>query len=189
MAMYIFQELAPKIFYFTYSLQEPDLYVKFLEESETDSSNKNIIKPWQQMNGDKQEVHYGYDKIISSDFTKEDDIDGRSLYIVNTLKATMLHCFGQYKIYNNIEDDINIGKTFWVKKYNERYSHTEVGSGKYTAYFYLNDNYDGGNISFSNTRAFVKPEKGSIIIAPSDQEHISSPSLNGTRYVAQGYWL
>lgn len=189
MAMYIFQELAPKIFYFTYSLQEPEAYIKFLEESESDNTDKKLISNWIRMSGDKEEVHYGFDKKICLPVDKNEKIDGRSLYLINTLKSTILYCFGQYKLFNNINEEIFLNKEFYVKKYNERYAHTEIGSGKYTAYFYLNDNFDGGNVSFTNTKVFVKPEKGSIIIAPSDQEIITSPSFNGLRYIAQGYWL
>ena len=44
MAMYVFQEISPKVFYFTYCLQEIGNYIKFLEESE--SNTNNLISKW-----------------------------------------------------------------------------------------------------------------------------------------------
>lgn len=191
MAMYMFQELSPKIFYFTYCLQEPEKYIEFVEDSETNPEiNLNLISKWEKFENKDNGSLYGYEKKISSDISKEKlPINGRTLYLVNSLKATFHHCFGQYKIYNNIQEEVNLNTDFSIKKYEEKFLHNEVGTGKYTAYMYINDTYEGGTVTFKGTKAFIKPEKASIIIAPSDMTVTSSPSLNGIRYVASGSWI
>ena len=76
MAMYIFQEVAPKVFYFTYCLQETDKFINFLEESESDETRKSIIQNW-------SNIEAGQKKIVSSDFSKEETrVDNRTRYIV-----------------------------------------------------------------------------------------------------------
>jgi len=189
MAMYMFQELSPKIFYFTYCLQEPEKYIDFIEESEfMDSSH--LVSKWKEIRSPENQALYGHEKILSSNFKEEDlPVDGRSLYLINSLKSTFLYCFGQYRLFNNIQDEINLSSNFVVKKYEEKFLHNELGSGKYTAYMYINDDYQGGTITFKGTKAFVKPEKASIIIAPSEMMVTSSPSLDSIRYVAIGEWI
>lgn len=191
MAMYVFQELSPKVFYFTYCLQEPEKYIQFIEQTEGYSGkDSNLISPWNKFEDDNGLNLYGYEKIITSNFSNnEKPIDNRMLYLVNSLKATFHYCFGQYRLFNNIQEELNLSDTFVVKKYEEKFLHNEQGNGKYTAYMYINDDYEGGNITLSGTKAFVKPEKASIIIAPSNITVTSSPTFNGTRYVAVSEWL
>lgn len=190
MAMYMFQELAPKIFYFTYCLQEPEKYIQFIEDSETDLNiDKDLVSKWNKFESHNGNL-YGHEKILSSDFTnKKLPIDGRTLYLVNSLKATFHYCFGQYRLFNNIEEELNLSSNYVIKKYEEKFLHNDVGNGKYTAHMFINDTYEGGTITFKGTKVFIKPEKASIIIAPSEMTITSSPSLNGIRYVAIGEWV
>lgn len=184
MAMYVFQELGPKIFYFTYCLQEIGNYIKFIEETETSEiQDHGLIGPWS-----KEE--WGYEKRFSSDFSdRPKPINKRSLFLINNLKSTFHYCFGQYKIFNNIEEDVNLDTTYWLRKFNEGSTHNNCGShGKYTAKLYINDSFDGGEVLISG-RAPFKPEAGSIIIAPSLFQIEETPAKNNSRYVAKGHWI
>ncbi len=189
MAMYIAQELAPKIFYFTYCLQEPENYIEFVEDSEVnESTNSDLIGKWEMIKDENG--NSGYKKNISSDLTGQElPIDGRSLYIINSLKATILHCFGQYKIYNNLQEDIKIDTNFTIQKHHDNFSANEKSTGKYVAYLFINDTYQNGMVSVKNTKAIVKPEKASIVIAPSDVTITLDPNINGDRYLAVGNWI
>lgn len=194
MAMYVFRELSPKIFYFTYSLQEPELYIDFVEESESNNSDLDIISKWNPLTFGGNPKVFGSEKILSSDFSKKDlPIDSRNLYLINTLKATFHHCFSQYRLYTNIEEPVNLDTTYSLKKYTPGFLHTERGGGKYVAYFFLNDNYSGGHVTFPGTNFAlsneIKPEKGSVIIMPSENEMTSTPTFNADRYVAVGTWV
>lgn len=181
MAMYIFQEVAPKVFYFTYCLQETDKFINFLEESESDETRKSIIQNW-------SNIEAGQKKIVSSDFSKEETrVDNRTRYIVNSLKATLNYCFGQYKLYNRIEEDLIMDSDHIVVKSNSN-ALQETLSGKYKSMFFINDEYEGGEISVPNGKYSIKPEKGSILIAPSDTAISMNPIQNGTQYVSFVSW-
>ncbi len=181
MAMYVFQEISPKVFYFTYCLQEIGEYIGFLEESEKNTNN--LISKW-------HDEEYGYEKRISSDFSNETEtVDTRSLFIINNLKATFHYCFTQYKIFNNIEEPVNLSPKYWVRKHNEGQVKNNCGAnGKYTARLYINDSFSGGEISIPGKPSF-KPEAGSIIIAPSDVQVNAEPAHGNSRYIAIGHWV
>lgn len=181
--MYVFQEVAPKVFYFTYCLQEIGNYIKFIEETEENPDTHGLIGLW-------SKEDWGYEKRFSSDFKdKPKPIDGRSLFLINNLKATFHYCFNQYKIFNNIEEVVNLDTTYFIRKLNEGKTHNNCGShGKYTARLYINDSFDGGEILVPGKAPF-KPEAGSVIIYPSEMKIDDSPALNNSRYVAKGHWI
>jgi predicted 2-oxoglutarate/Fe(II)-dependent dioxygenase YbiX len=49
---------------------------------------------------------------------------------------------------------------------------------------YLNDDYEGGNIVFPNSKVSLKPEAGSMLFFPSNflYVHEIEPILSGTKY-------
>ena len=51
---------------------------------------------------------------------------------------------------------------------------------------YLNDDYEGGEISFPNHNITIKPEKGSLIMFPSQDPfvHEVKPIISGDRYMS-----
>lgn len=181
--MYVFQELAPKVFYFTYCLQEIGNYVGFIEDSEINPSiNNNLISKWKQED-------YGAVKTFSSDFTNEQKpIDVRSLFLINNIKATMHYCFTQYRLFNNIEDQVNLNPSYSLIKYFEGNAEKEENIGKYTAKLYINSSYEGGEVLIPN-RQPLKPEAGSLIIYPSEM-NVNSIAVEGnSKYVAVGHWI
>jgi hypothetical protein len=184
MAMYVFQELSPKVFYFTYCLQEIGNYIQFIEETEDDSkTNRSLIGKW------SHKESYS-EKNISSDLSGQNDVvDTRSLFVINNLKATFHHCFTQYKLYNNIEEPVNLNTDYSIRKYYENFEDSDLPHGKYTAKMYINCSYDGGEIEIPNSNKKIKPEAGSMLIYPSDYNIKSLPGVNNSRYVATGYWV
>ena len=179
--MYVFQEIAPKTFYFTYCLQEIGNYIGFLEDSENNPTG--LISKW-------NDTEYGYEKRISSDFSNEvETVDTRSLFIINNLKATFHYCFSQYKLFNNIEEEVNLSPTYFVRKHSEGQVKNNCGAnGKYTARLYINDSFTDGEISIPGRTKF-KPEAGSIIIGPSDMQIDAEPARGNSRYIAIGHWV
>jgi predicted 2-oxoglutarate/Fe(II)-dependent dioxygenase YbiX len=60
---------------------------------------------------------------------------------------------------------------------------TEMGRA-ISAVVYLNDNYEGGHLEFPNFKVKIKPEKGMLILFPSNYaySHIAHPIISGTKY-------
>lgn len=53
-----------------------------------------------------------------------------------------------------------------------------------SAVVYLNDNYEGGHIEFPHFKVKIKPERGMLILFPSNfaYKHVAHPVLQGTKY-------
>jgi predicted 2-oxoglutarate/Fe(II)-dependent dioxygenase YbiX len=56
----------------------------------------------------------------------------------------------------------------------------------HTFVFYLNDNYEGGNITFPDYNLSIKPSKGLAIMFPGNLLHKVEPVISGTRYIFGG---
>lgn len=70
--------------------------------------------------------------------------------------------------------------------------HTDDGSSissKVSILFYLNDDYDGGELEFKNLNLLYKPKKGDILIFPSSfvYKHRVRKVTNGVRYVIANF--
>lgn len=54
---------------------------------------------------------------------------------------------------------------------------------------YINDDYEGGEISFPNHNVTVKPKAGSMIMFPSQEPYIHEvkPIISGTRYMSPAH--
>jgi len=60
-----------------------------------------------------------------------------------------------------------------------------------SAIIYLNDNYEGGTITFTDMNKSFKPEENTIMIFPSSKDfsHSADPVISGTKYAIIGFWL
>ena len=64
-----------------------------------------------------------------------------------------------------------------------------TGFRDYSAIFYLNDDYEGGEINFPNFDLTIKPEKGSAVFFPSGLEHSHSVSeVKGKKRITIAVW-
>lgn len=66
--------------------------------------------------------------------------------------------------------------------------HTDEGftedNGIYTVIVYLNDDYEGGEVSFPNHEVTIKQAAGDVLIFPSYYLHYSDPVISGEKYMA-----
>lgn len=195
MAMYVFQELKPKVFYFTYCLQEIAKYIGFLEEANGVQTTPGQVRDNIHKIHDQKYItnwetkEYGYEKKFSYNFEENDKpINPQTLFLVNNLKATFHHCFTQYKMFNNIEEDVNLSTDLFMRKYSEGSFPQHDPVGKYTARLYVNNSFAGGGIKIHGLQPF-NADGGSIIIAPSDVDISAEPSFKSSRYIGYGYWI
>lgn len=102
-----------------------------------------------------------------------------------------------------ISNDYFLGKLKNLKSYEEvkliKYSindffenHTDsiiTNERKYSLFYYLNDNYLGGELVFTNLNLKIKPKANSVIIFPSGSEyaHEVLPITYGTKYVISAF--
>lgn len=68
---------------------------------------------------------------------------------------------------------------------------TEEFPRKISAVVYLNDNYEGGKITFTKLGLSFKPSASTVFIFPSTEEfsHFAEPVAYGIKYVIVGFWV
>ncbi len=190
------EELAKNIFYFKLGLYEPYKLIKFIENTDDDLEiDKSIISKWTPWTSStNSDDIYGYKKNING---KDKILNPKELYIYNSIRSSMIFAASKYKIYNNVTDEIHISKEFDIKKYNTGQMmgpHADQNDGdsnlNYSIIAYLNDDYEGGEISFPNHNVTLKPNAGSLIIFPSSDPylHESKEITSGIKYMSPGFW-
>jgi len=100
----------------------------------------------------------------------------------------------RYAEANNIKDLKS--EKYHIVRYTEGQffaEHTDATSEyprRVSALVYLNDDYEGGTITFTNIGKSFKPETNTVMIFPSSKEfsHSADPVINGTKYVIVGVW-
>jgi hypothetical protein len=68
--------------------------------------------------------------------------------------------------------------------YKAHYDGATISGRAISAVVYLNDDYTGGEIEFPNFKVKIKPQKGMLILFPSNfaYRHIAHPVVDGTKY-------
>lgn len=100
----------------------------------------------------------------------------------------------QYAIKNNIIVSNNVG--YNLAKYSkgqffvDHVDSTKEFPRKISAILYLNDNYEGGTLTFTKFNKTFKPKAQSLFIFPSGEDfsHSADPVIDGTKYVIVGFW-
>jgi Rps23 Pro-64 3,4-dihydroxylase Tpa1-like proline 4-hydroxylase len=100
----------------------------------------------------------------------------------------------KYAVENNILISKNAG--YHVTKYSkgqffkEHVDSTKEAPRKISAILYLNDDYEGGTLTFTKLNKTFKPKANSLFIFPSSEEfsHSADPVISGVKYVIVGFW-
>ena len=175
-----YEVIAPRVLRFPKALGEFD-FVKFLEESNPNWQDNFAIRD---EDGPSR-------KEVSIDFTAIDEP-----WIVYAKKV--LECYITYckEILNtDYIWDTNITETYGDVIHISKYraggyvdphadEDFETDNGVYTLIWYLNDNYQGGELGFIDPDLEMKPEAGDIFIYPSFYIHYSKPVLSGHKYIS-----
>lgn len=96
-----------------------------------------------------------------------------------------------YKGIFGIEETIKHAEPYNLLRYKEgeQYaSHYDGGtesSRSVSVLIYMNDDYEGGEIEFTNFKTKIKPKAGTMILFPSNYaySHVAHPVTSGTKYV------
>jgi predicted 2-oxoglutarate/Fe(II)-dependent dioxygenase YbiX len=102
------------------------------------------------------------------------------LLLASTLPYTERYEIGEYMFHEPYQALKYRPGEFYKAHYD---GGTESGRS-ISAVVYLNDDYEGGEIEFPNFKIKLKPEKGMLILFPSNYayRHIAHPVLSGTKY-------
>lgn len=139
---------------------------------------------------------------LSDSYLKQRSIAGQvsvGKLATKDLTDVKLEIYKCYPIFLKIFNDYFLGKTDSFYLYEDveliKYSigdffenHTDSiapNSRKYSVFYYVNDNYLGGELVFTNLNLKVSPKANSMLIFPSDSEyaHEVLPITYGNKYV------
>lgn len=197
--MFNLKMLNSDIWYFENAMSYPELIAPFVEELNQDPRSFIRIPEWENWTAsDDASLVYGATKRIHKDSFKQstgnDRLDQKTLYVFNSLVMAAELCLDRYLSGHGLDGnqyslDLNL---ITFKKWNSGQSmgpHFDGQDGDTSLAFsmvgYINDDYEGGEISFPDHGITVKPKAGSLIIFPSQLPfiHEVKPIKSGTRYM------
>ena len=202
--------LEEKVYYYTNVIEDPKKLVEAIE-----NDNKDPWGEWMACSG--QEYVYGTDKTIAL----TPDADEQNKYIYNTLQKAFDDVARDYAAAHGITEDPKLFPQYPIKKYQAGTfmgAHFDQQEGderlKVSFVMYLNDDYVGGEISFTIRDpkgpiqgptpdsdfanadknaydSFVKPKAGSIIVFPPSPPYHHTAHLvkSGEKIMVPQHWI
>jgi hypothetical protein len=224
----ISEKLHDKVYYYKNVVSDPKNLVKLIEETESEKYSK-FITPWEEWSACSGEMYvYGNHKRIRMLKIDEilqkcpEDILEDSKYIFSEIFDGFKNVCQDYAEKVNEESKLILMTDTAIKRYEAGTfmgSHFDQQEGdkrlKYSLVMYLNDDYEGGEISFSirdgvltstdyaasedindprneeRITFSIKPEAGSVIIFPSEPPYSHTAHLvkSGLKYMVPSFWL
>jgi hypothetical protein len=203
--------LEEKVYYYTNVIEDPKRLVEAIE-----NDNKDPWGEWMACSG--QEYVYGTDKSIS----QADPSDEKNTYIYSTLQKAFDDVARDYAAAQGITEEPKLFPMYPIKKYQAGTfmgAHFDQQEGderlKVSFVMYLNDDYEGGEISFTiaspggiltearppadfaeaekglNYTFAVKPKAGSIIVFPPSPPYHHTAHLvkSGFKIMVPQHWI
>ncbi len=224
----ISEKLHEKVYYYKNVVSDPEKLIRFIEETEAEKYSK-FITPWEEWSACSGEMYvYGNHKRIKMLKLDEilqkcpEDILEDSKYIFNEIFDGFKNVCLDYAEKVNEESKLILMTDTAIKRYEAGTfmgSHFDQQEGdkrlKYSLVMYLNDDYEGGQISFTikdgvltstdhaasediddprnkeRITFSLKPEAGSVIIFPSEPPYSHTAHLvkSGLKYMVPSFWL
>ena len=198
--MFDLKVLHPDIWYWDNVISYPDEFVDFINKIDLNSNSHEAISTWHPwLASDNKDLVYGYTKNANKELCKsgkyDDYTNNRVLYIYNSLEMAFEMCYERYMDSKGFDK-----KSYFIDTENIPVKKWQVGSSMgphadgydgntdlaFSLVCYLNDDYEGGEISFPDHNITIKPKKGSLIMFPSQTPfiHEVKPILSGERYMS-----
>ena len=201
--MFDLKVLSPDIWYWENALSFPEDLKNFIDKIDYEPESYSRISKWENWTASNDvNLIYGKTKTINKDnlrvSTGSDIVDKKTLYIANSFLMAFQMCTDRYLASRNLDKNrynLNLDR-ITIKAWNEGQSmgpHFDGQDGNKDLAFslvaYVNDDYEGGEISFPNHNITIKPKAGSVIMFPSQEPYIHEvkPITSGTRYMSPAH--
>ena len=109
--------------------------------------------------------------------------------IHNQMYVLLTAALKNYRSRYGIDDELwhenyNMLKYNGGNEYKAHYDGNTITHRSVSAIIYLNDDYEGGEVEFTNFGVKIKPQSGMLLIFPSNYAytHIAHPVISGTKY-------
>jgi hypothetical protein len=201
--MFDLKMLSPEIWYWENTLSFPEHLKTFIDKIDEEPESYSRISKWENWTASNDSnLVYGKTKVVNKSSLKtttgSDIIDKKTLYIANSFIMAFQMCTDRYLAGRGLDKndyDLNLDR-ITIKAWNEGQSmgpHFDGQDGNKDLAFslvaYINDDYEGGEISFPNHNITIKPKAGSLIMFPSQEPYIHEvkPIASGTRYMSPAH--
>jgi len=164
--------LSNDIWYWENALSFPEYLAGFINDLDNYPESYSRISKWEDWTASNDSsLIYGKTKFVNKDQLKistgSDNIDKRTLYIANSLLMAFEMCADRYLAARNLDKNrynLNLDR-LPIKAWNQGQSmgpHFDGQDGNKDLAFslvaYINDDYEGGEISFPNHNVTIKPK-------------------------------
>jgi hypothetical protein len=217
--------LEENIYYYKNVIPNPLDLVKLINSTEDEDDIKKVVPAWEHWEACSGKCYvYGKKKDLALDHIEQiinPKSKEKAKKIIDTIKNAMIEVCKDFAKTKGIEESINLSPYIGINKYQPGAfmgAHYDQQEGdtrlKYSLVFYLNEDYEGGEISFTikegqlgsedrprpefdhnenkdKISLHVKPEAGSILIFPSSSPYNHTAHLvkNGYKYIVPGFWM
>jgi len=201
--MFDLKILGTDIWYWENALSFPEHLKDFIDKIDEEPESYFRISKWENWTASNDSsLVYGKTKTISRSALKtttgSDIVDKKTLYIANSFLMAFQMCTDRYLDARKLDKNkYNLSlDRIPIKAWNEGQSmgpHFDGQDGNKDLAFslvaYVNDDYEGGEISFPNHNVTIKPKAGSLIMFPSQEPYIHEvkPIVSGTRYMSPAH--
>lgn len=188
-----------KIFYIDGLIKNPAGLMSSIENTDSQLTNSDAVTPWMPWiasGGDNESSPYIFGAIKHTDESKIDTSSEEVKYIYRAIsnalnKAGRTYCAALDLKYID-PAPISISKYIQgaaMGPHIDRDDRPNV-EPMMSAVLYLNDDYEGGELSFSHQGVEIKPKAGSIIVFPAQEPyfHESKPVISGEKYIVPAFW-
>ena len=215
--------LEENIYYYKNAIPNPKKFVEAIEATENEDYGTSLTK-WKEWTACSGEMYlYGSEKTIMPSETEKGEPEESNVisYIYNTISNLFYNVCKDYAVAHGDMEEPIILPAFDIKKYSSGTfmgAHFDQQEGdsrlRYSLVFYLNDDYEGGELSFTikspdapiiqgkpqqdydlsketdKITLGIKPEAGSVIIFPSSAPYHHTAHLvkSGFKYMIPMHW-
>ncbi len=227
------EKLTDGVYYYKNAIKNPKEWVSWIEETNNREDMKDLIDVWIQWDVDENRSMgrpyiYGWKKlcllnnVFNIDKNVSEDAKDFFIKIRDTLFDAVKEVCEDYRKEMGIQEEVHLLNQFGVHKYRAGTfmgTHHDSQEGdtrlKYSLVVWPNDDYEGGELSFTIKDGvltdtpnalnediedlhskglidfYVKPEAGSIIIfpSPSPYSHTAHLVKSGWKYMLPLFWI
>lgn len=210
--MQLAKRFTDNIFYYTNVIEDPQRIIDTVEKLDTYPGSYVVAPKWENWGTSTEDgFYFGKKKDFNLEKINEvqEFLGTDVLYVTNTITAAIDQVASAFYKDSKIDNELKYSKNARISKYLTGASmgpHYDQMDGnetiEYSIIIYYNDNYDGGEISFtiidkeietfreSIPKTFsIKPEAGSALIFPSSKPYYHEVGLikGGERYISPGF--
>lgn len=183
--------LHPKVHYYRNVIEDPELFIKDLEDSELMESYMPQIGSWQEWKSSSSSEIFGKEKDCRLNLFRNETLADRINLKLCSIVAHKAISLGEAYCKDTGLDLGYLPHSFRITKYNVGAymgphvdAHDDEQGSTISMVIYLNDNYEGGNINFPDFGISIKPEAGSAVVFESKNVvHEPEETKSGVKYM------